>query len=191
MKEKVVLAYSGGLDTTTIIPWLKEKFDYEVICCCIDVGQGAELDGLDERAKLSGASKLYIENVIDEFCDDFIMPCVQANAVYEHIGGGIVAVNNHQVYQLQNRAPFPGIVPGGASGTADNVTALYRQLFIKGQAFIMDILHDLGHDKELYHAGRHHGPLVVNVWLNLPFRPQEVHRKALGFGAQNLCGILL
>ena len=84
MKEKVVLAYSGGLDTTAIIPWLKEMFDYEVICCCIDCGQGNELDGLDERAKLSGASKLYIENVVDEFCDDFIMPCVQAGAVYEH-----------------------------------------------------------------------------------------------------------
>ena len=53
-KEKVVLAYSGGLDTTAIIPWLKENFDYEVICCCIDCGQGEELDGLEERAKLSG-----------------------------------------------------------------------------------------------------------------------------------------
>jgi len=68
MKEKVVLAYSGGLDTTAIIPWLKENFDYDVICCCIDCGQGEELDGLEERAKLSGASKLYIENIIDEFC---------------------------------------------------------------------------------------------------------------------------
>ncbi len=84
MKEKVVLAYSGGLDTTAIIPWLKEQFDYEVICCCIDCGQGNELDGLDERAKLSGASKLYIEDVVDEFCEDFIMPCVQAGAVYEN-----------------------------------------------------------------------------------------------------------
>ena len=84
MKEKVVLAYSGGLDTTTIIPWLKEKFDYEVVCCCIDCGQGNELDGLDERARLSGASKLYIEDVVDEFCDNYIIPCVQANAVYEH-----------------------------------------------------------------------------------------------------------
>ena len=64
MKEKVVLAYSGGLDTTAIIPWLKETFDYEVICCCIDCGQGNELVGLDERAKLSGASKLYIENIM-------------------------------------------------------------------------------------------------------------------------------
>lgn len=84
MKEKVVLAYSGGLDTTTIIPWLKETFDYDVICCCIDVGQGEELNGLDERAKLSGASKLYIEDIVDEFCEDYIMPCVQANAVYEN-----------------------------------------------------------------------------------------------------------
>ena len=84
MKEKVILAYSGGLDTTALIPWLKENFDYEVICCSVDCGQGAELAGLDERAKLSGASKLYIENVVDEFCDDYIMPCVQAGAVYEH-----------------------------------------------------------------------------------------------------------
>ena len=84
MKEKVVLAYSGGLDTTAIIPWLKENFDYEVICCCIDCGQGNELDGLDERAKLSGASKLYIENIVDEFAEDYIMPCVQAGAVYEN-----------------------------------------------------------------------------------------------------------
>ena len=72
MKEKVVLAYSGGLDTTAIIPWLKENYDYEVICCCIDCGQEEELDGLEERAKLSGASKLYIEDITDEFCDVFI-----------------------------------------------------------------------------------------------------------------------
>ena len=84
MKEKVVLAYSGGLDTTAIIPWLKETFDYEVICCCINVGQGEELDGLEERAKMGGASKLYIEDIVDEFCEDYIVPCVQANAIYEN-----------------------------------------------------------------------------------------------------------
>lgn len=84
MKEKVVLAYSGGLDTTAIIPWLKENYDYDVICCCIDVGQGNELDGLEDRAKLSGAEKLYILDVIDEFCDEYVMPCVLANAIYEN-----------------------------------------------------------------------------------------------------------
>ena len=84
MRTKVVLAYSGGLDTTAIIPWLKENYDYEVICCCIDCGQEEELDGLEERAKLSGATKLYIENIVDEFCEDYIIPCVQAGAVYEN-----------------------------------------------------------------------------------------------------------
>ncbi|MBQ6468789.1 MAG: argininosuccinate synthase [Lachnospiraceae bacterium] len=84
MKKKVVLAYSGGLDTTAIIPWLIENFDYEVICCCVDCGQGNELDGLEERAKLSGASKLYIEDINDEFAEEFIMPCVQGGAVYEN-----------------------------------------------------------------------------------------------------------
>ena len=84
MKEKVILAYSGGLDTTAIIPWLKEDFDYEVICVCIDCGQGEELDGLEERAKFCGASTLYILDVTDEFCDEYIVPCVQANAVYEN-----------------------------------------------------------------------------------------------------------
>ncbi|MBO4846625.1 MAG: argininosuccinate synthase [Lachnospiraceae bacterium] len=84
MKEKVILAYSGGLDTTAIIPWLKENYDYEVICVCVDCGQGEELDGLEERAKSCGASKLYIEDVVDEFCDEYVVPCVQGHAVYEN-----------------------------------------------------------------------------------------------------------
>ncbi|MDE7307763.1 MAG: argininosuccinate synthase [Lachnospiraceae bacterium] len=84
MKDKVILAYSGGLDTTAIIPWLKENYDYDVICVCADVGQGNEIDGLEERAKLSGAAKLYIEDLTDEFVDDYILPCVEADAVYEN-----------------------------------------------------------------------------------------------------------
>ena len=83
-KPKVILAYSGGLDTTAIIPWLKENYDYDVVCCCIDVGQGNELDGLEERALSSGAEKLYILDVIDEFCDEYVMPCVKAHTVYEN-----------------------------------------------------------------------------------------------------------
>ncbi len=83
MSKKVVLAYSGGLDTTVIIPWLKENYDYEVIAVCVNVGQGNELEGLEERALKTGASKLYIEDVTDEFVDDYVIPTVKANSVYE------------------------------------------------------------------------------------------------------------
>ena len=83
MKKKVILAYSGGLDTTTIIPWLKNTYDYEVIAVCVDVGQGTELDGLEERALASGASKLYIADVTDEFVEDYVWPALKADAIYE------------------------------------------------------------------------------------------------------------
>lgn len=81
--KKVVLAYSGGLDTSIIIPWLKENYGCEVIAVSADVGQGAELDGLEEKAIKTGASKLYIEDLTDEFCDEYIIPTVKAGAVYE------------------------------------------------------------------------------------------------------------
>ena len=82
--KKVVLAYSGGLDTSIIIPWLKENFDNcEVIAVSGDVGQGTELDGLEEKAKKTGASKLYIEDLKDEFVNDYIFPTLKAGAVYE------------------------------------------------------------------------------------------------------------
>lgn len=84
MKEKVVLAYSGGLDTSMIIPWLQENYDYEVIAVCVDVGQGKELDGLEEKALASGASKLYIETVTESFVDDYVIPTMQAGAIYEN-----------------------------------------------------------------------------------------------------------
>lgn len=86
MKEqykKVVLAYSGGLDTSVIIPWLKENYNCEVIAVAADVGQGAELEGLEERALNTGASKLYIEDLTNEFVDDFIFPALKAGAKYE------------------------------------------------------------------------------------------------------------
>lgn len=82
-KEKVVLAYSGGLDTSIIIPWLIENYGYEVIAVCGDVGQGKETDGLEERAKRSGASKCYVEDLRDEYVEDYIVPTLKAGAVYE------------------------------------------------------------------------------------------------------------
>eukprot|EP00271_Cylindrocystis_brebissonii_P015926 TRINITY_DN39003_c0_g1_i1.p1 TRINITY_DN39003_c0_g1~~TRINITY_DN39003_c0_g1_i1.p1 ORF type:complete len:485 (+),score=90.45 TRINITY_DN39003_c0_g1_i1:118-1572(+) len=82
--NKVVLAYSGGLDTSVIVPWLKENYGCEVVCFCADVGQGVgETGGLDAKAKASGAVKLYIGDLREEFVKDFVFPCVRAGAVYE------------------------------------------------------------------------------------------------------------
>ena len=83
--KKVVLAYSGGLDTSVIIPWLKENYDNcEVIAVSVDVGQGTELDGLEEKAIKTGASKLYIEDLKEEFVQKYVYPTLQAGAVYEN-----------------------------------------------------------------------------------------------------------
>lgn len=81
--NKVVLAYSGGLDTSIIIPWLKENYGCEVIAVAGDVGQGTELEGLEAKAIATGASKLYIEDLTKEFVEDFIFPTLKAGAVYE------------------------------------------------------------------------------------------------------------
>jgi argininosuccinate synthase len=82
--KKVVLAYSGGLDTSVIIPWLKEHYDCEVIAVAANVGQGDyELEGLEEKAIKTGASKCYIEDLTNEFVDEFIVPTMKAGAVYE------------------------------------------------------------------------------------------------------------
>lgn len=81
--NKVVLAYSGGLDTSVIIPWLKENYGCEVIAVSGNVGQKSELEGLEERALKTGASKLYIEDLTEEFVNDYIFPTIQANAIYE------------------------------------------------------------------------------------------------------------
>ncbi len=82
-KEKIVLAYSGGLDTSIIIPWLKENYDAEVIAVAADVGQAEELDHLNEKAIKTGASKIFIEDLTEEFITDFIYPTLKAGAVYE------------------------------------------------------------------------------------------------------------
>ncbi|MCQ1528805.1 argininosuccinate synthase [Lutispora saccharofermentans] len=82
-KKKVILAYSGGLDTSVIIPWLKENYDLEVIACCIDVGQGDETNIVKEKAIKSGASKVYVEDVKKEFVENYIFPTLKAGAVYE------------------------------------------------------------------------------------------------------------
>lgn len=81
--KKIVLAYSGGLDTSVLIPWLKENYGAEIIAVSGNVGQGTELEGLEEKALKTGASKLYIEDLTDEFVNDYILPTMQAGATYE------------------------------------------------------------------------------------------------------------
>jgi len=83
--NKVVLAYSGGLDTSAMLLWIKEKYNCEVVCYCADVGQGEELSGLEEKAKATGASKLYVEDLREEFVKDFVWTAVKANALYEGV----------------------------------------------------------------------------------------------------------
>lgn len=89
MKEKkvrkIVLAYSGGLDTSVMLHWLRERYDCEVVCYCANVGQGEELDGLDAKARATGASKLYVEDLRQEFVRDYVWTAVKANAVYEDV----------------------------------------------------------------------------------------------------------
>ncbi|OMO84058.1 Argininosuccinate synthase, partial [Corchorus capsularis] len=82
--NKVVLAYSGGLDTSVIVPWLRENYGCEVVCFTADVGQGIkELDGLEEKAKASGACQLVVKDLQEEFVRDYIFPCLRAGAIYE------------------------------------------------------------------------------------------------------------
>src|SRR5213592_3246894 len=83
--KTIVLAYSGGLDTSVMLRWLKEKYQCEIVCYCADVGQGAEMEGLEEKAKATGASKLYIEDLREEFVKDFVWMAVKANALYEGV----------------------------------------------------------------------------------------------------------
>jgi argininosuccinate synthase len=83
--NKIVLAYSGGLDTSVMLRWIKERYGCEVVCYCADVGQGEELDGLDAKARETGASKLYVEDLRDEFVREYVWTAVKANAVYEGV----------------------------------------------------------------------------------------------------------
>src|ERR1700747_2491277 len=84
MPEKVVLAYSGGLDTSIIIPWLKENYDYNVIAMVADVGQGDDIEAVVEKAYATGASKVIVEDLREEFLTGYVFPALQAGAVYEH-----------------------------------------------------------------------------------------------------------
>ena len=121
--NKIVLAYSGGLDTSVMLRWLKDKYQCEIVCYCADVGQGAEMDGLEEKAKATGASKLYIEDLREEFVRDYVWTAVKANAVYEgvYLMGTSLArpvIAKHQIDIA--RAEKAGAVAHGATGKGND-----------------------------------------------------------------------
>src|SRR5947209_18287248 len=117
--NKIVLAYSGGLDTSVMLRWLKEKYECEIVCYCADVGQGAEMEGLDEKAQATGASKLYIEDLREEFVRDYVWTSVKANAVYEGVylmgtslARPVIAKRQTEIARKENQDAVANGVPG-------------------------------------------------------------------------------
>ena len=171
--KKVVLAYSGGLDTSIIIPWLKENYnDCEVIAVSADVGQGTELDGLEEKAIKSGASKLYIEDLTDEFVDDFVIPTVQAGALYEEYMLGtsfarpIIAKRIIEIAKKENA----DAIAHGCTGKGNDQVRF--ELAIKALAPEMAIIApwrewDIkSREEEIDYAEAHNIPLKINRETN-------------------------
>lgn len=171
--KKVVLAYSGGLDTSIIIPWLKENYGCEVIAAAADVGQGTELDGLEEKAIKTGASKLYIMDLVDEFVDDYIIPTLQAGAVYENkylLGTSFARppIGKHLV-EIAKKEGADAICHGCTGKGNDQVRF---ELAIKAYAPELDIIApwrvwDIkSRDEEIDYAEAHNIPLKINRETN-------------------------
>lgn len=171
--KKVVLAYSGGLDTSIIIPWLKENYGCEVIAAAADVGQGDELSGLEEKAIKTGASKLYIMDLVDEFVDDYIIPTMQAGAKYENtylLGTSFarppIAM---KLVEIAKKEGADAICHGCTGKGNDQVRF---ELSIKAFAPEMDIIApwriwDIkSRDEEIDYAEAHNIPLKINRETN-------------------------
>lgn len=172
--KKVVLAYSGGLDTSIIIPWLKENYNNcEVIAVSGDVGQGAELDGLEEKAIKTGASKLYIEDLNKEFVEDFVFPTVKAGAVYEgrYLLGTSFArpVIAKRIVEIAKKEGADAICHGCTGKGNDQVRF---ELTIKAFAPEMEIIapwriwNIKSRDEEIDYAEAHNIPLKINRETN-------------------------
>ncbi|MEG2001031.1 MAG: argininosuccinate synthase [Evtepia sp.] len=171
--KKVVLAYSGGLDTSVIIPWLKENYDNcEVVAVSADVGQGDELDGLEEKAIRTGASKLYIEDLTDEFVDDYIIPTMQAGADYEgYLLGTSFArpIIGKRIVEIALKEGADAIAHGCTGKGNDQVRF---ELAIKAFAPQMKIIAPWrtwelkSREDEIAYAESHHIPLKINRETN-------------------------
>ena len=171
--KKVVLAYSGGLDTSIIIPWLKENYDNcEVIAVSGNVGQTDELEGLEEKALATGASKLYIEDLTDEFVDDFIIPTVKAGALYEKYMLGTSFARPVIAKRLVEIAKKEGAdaICHGCTGKGNDQVRF--ELAIKAFAPDMKIIapwrewNIKSRDEEIDYAEAHHIPLKINRETN-------------------------
>ena len=166
--KKVVLAYSGGLDTSIIIPWLKENYNNcEVIAVSGDVGQGTELDGLEEKAIKTGASKLYIEDLTEEFITDYVYPTVQAGAVYEN--RYLLGIIAKRIAEIAIKEGADAICHGCTGKGNDQVRF---ELAIKAFAPDMEIIApwriwDLkSREQEIEYAEAHNIPLKINRETN-------------------------
>ena len=172
--KKVVLAYSGGLDTSIIIPWLKENYNNcEVIAVSGDVGQGTELDGLEEKAIATGASKLYIEDLRKEFIEDYVYPTVKAQAVYENrylLGTSFARpIIAKRIVEIAKAEGADAICHGCTGKGNDQVRF---ELAIKAFAPEMEIIApwriwDIkSRDEEIDYAEAHNIPLKINRETN-------------------------
>lgn len=172
--KKVVLAYSGGLDTSIIIAWLKENYNNcEVICVSGDVGQGTELDGLEEKALKTGASKLYIEDLNKEFIEDYVFPTVKAGAIYENrylLGTSFARpIIAKRIVEIAKKEGADAICHGCTGKGNDQVRF---ELAIKAFAPEMQIIapwriwNITSRDEEIDYAEAHNIPLKINRETN-------------------------
>ena len=170
--NKVVLAYSGGLDTSVLIPWLKENYGCEVIAVSGNVGQGTELDGLEEKALATGASKLYIEDLTQEFVDDYIIPTMQAGASYEQYLLGTSFARPIIAKRITEIALAEGAdaICHGCTGKGNDQVRF--ELAIKAFAPNMDIIAPWrfwelnSREKEIAYAEAHNIPLKITKETN-------------------------
>ena len=170
--NKIVLAYSGGLDTSVLIPWLKENYGCEVIACSADVGQGAELDGLEEKAIKTGASKLYILDLKKEFVEDYIIPTMKAGASYEkYLLGTSFArpIIAKRIVEVAKKEGADAICHGCTDKGNDQVRF---ELAIKHFAPELDVIAPWrfwelnSREKEIAYAEAHNIPLKINKETN-------------------------
>ncbi len=171
--KKIALAYSGGLDTSIIIPWLKENYPgCEVIAVCGDVGQGSETDGLEEKARKTGASKLYVEDLSEEFVNDFIIPTMKAGAVYEDYLLGTSMARPVIAKRLAEIALAEGCdaIAHGCTGKGNDQVRFELTLkhFAPGIKIIAPwrVWDIQSRDEEIDYAEAHHVPLKISRETN-------------------------